>query len=354
MRLVVFVAILLASHAAFTAETFSVATLNCEFLSSRKVHMKFGLPFDEEDWTDQQRAEWRQPEFRRARYREAVDAIARAVRRIDADVVVLTEVARVPTRGGEFVTPNDLTILHEALRQDYPYLAYGESLDTVTFQNVAVLSRRPFQGEPRQRIAGREYYDAELDDLSEREARVTKGLAATVRVDGEPVTIYAVHLKSERGGHESDAQRVAQASIIRRNYLRDIRRGHHVLVVGDLNDHRGQPTLRRIRGRDDIEEDLVQTGGPSFLDQRGGETYADFSARMRDAWTYEYRGERNQLDHILISQSIRRRATAANGRKRVAIEFIDIDEKIGGSGHPATDHRAVKLRLEFTAGESHE
>lgn len=327
------------------AETISIATLNCNFLASKTVHVKYGLPLFESDWTDAQRAQWTTA-FRDAKYAESSVAIAKAVKRIDADIIVLTEVGRVPKLNGVFVAPNDLTILHQLLADRYPSLAFAESLDTTTHQNVAVLSKRSFLT-TKKRIPGRESYDPELDDPEqEKETQVSKGMSVVVSVDGEPFHIFAAHLKSERGFHESDAQRIAQASIIRRNMLPVIKNGIHAIAIGDLNDGRGQPALRRIRGRDDIDEDLVQTGARAYFRRADGQPFAEYLATLRDRWTYEYLGQRNQLDHILISQSVRDRCSTNNGQLRWKLEFIDISEKTA-SGIPATDHRAVKLTLNF-------
>ncbi|MFQ5733323.1 MAG: endonuclease/exonuclease/phosphatase family protein, partial [Planctomycetaceae bacterium] len=229
------------------------------------------------------------------------------------------------------------------------HMAFGDTADVRTDQNVAILSKRAFEADTlRRTIPGREGYFGELDDPeTEAEARVTKGMSVVVNVDGQPVRIYAVHLKSERGGHEADAHRVAQASIVRRNYLKDVAAGTHVIVAGDLNDHRAQPALRRIRGFDDVGPDLAQTGGPTFFKKRSTESNADFNARIRDHWTYEFAGRRNQIDHILISQSVRNHCTQRNHHKTMQIEFIDVTETIAGTDHKASDHRAVKLTLEF-------
>ena len=347
MRYTLLALLLCLSAELCAAEKVTVAILNCEFLSTRKVHVKFGMKFDTSKWTEEEREIWTD-DFRAARYKESVEAIATAIKRIDADVIVLTEVARIPKEDGEFITPNDMTILHDEVKTVYPHMVFGDSSDKFTWQNVAVLSKRPFEGEPNQRIRGREGYYSELDDPeSEEETTISKGLSVVVTVDGDPVHIYAIHLKSERGGHESDGQRIAQASIVRRNYLKNLENGHHVVVAGDLNDHRGQPTLRRIRGLDDIGEDLAQTGGPTFFKQKDGEKNEEFNVRMREHWTYEYARRRNQIDHILISQSIRNHCTQRNFHKRMKIDFIDITEKIGDTEDKATDHRAVKLTLEF-------
>ena len=89
-------------------------------------------------------------------------------------------------------------------------------------------------------ISGRESYDRELDDPeTEDDTGLSKGLFVTFQAEGKKFNLYVVHLASERKGHEQDAQRIAQASIIRRHYLPVLNAGEHVIVAGDLNDHRG-------------------------------------------------------------------------------------------------------------------
>ena len=68
-----------------------------------------------------------------------------------------------------------------------------------------------------------------------------------------------------------------------------------VIVAGDLNDKKGQPAIHRIRGLEDIHEDLIQTGLVSFWDR----------AQLDSRWTYEFQGVRQQIDHILLSFSIK-------------------------------------------------
>jgi endonuclease/exonuclease/phosphatase family metal-dependent hydrolase len=154
-----------------------------------------------------------------------------------------------------------------------------------------------------------------------------------LRAADQPIHLFVVHFASERGGHEQDAQRIAQASIARRNYLVPLNMGEHVIVAGDLNDYRGQPTIRRIRGQDDIYPDLIQTGlvayfPPDKLDTR---------------WTFEFQGERMQIDHILPSQSIKE-ACKSGG---IRTEVVPVTEKIVGTDRLASDHRALLVTLEF-------
>lgn len=312
------------SFATFAADTVSVATFNCEFLVHKKVHIKFGHPFT---LRGADKTLWDQSGFRDARFLEATRAVAARIRALDADVIALTEVGDAA----------DVQLLRDeiaSLGLNYPHVFVGDSTDNTTGQHVAVLSKRPLL-QTLARIPGREGYYEELDDPdTEKDTGVSKGLRVVFNVDnGIPVHLIVAHLASERGGHEQDRQRVAQASLVRRFYLPFLNAGEHVIVAGDLNDGRGQPALRRIRGFDDIHGDLIQTGHHRFSDD----------TELGERWTYEFRGERNQIDHLLISRSI----YDACGKSNVVPEFFSTTGTIAGTVHAVSDHRALSLTLTF-------
>ncbi|GKS59864.1 hypothetical protein YTPLAS18_34000 [Nitrospira sp.] len=96
-------------------------------------------------------------------------------------------------------------------------------------------------------------------------------------------------------------------------------------MAGDFNADRGDPTLRRIRGRDDIWEDLIETGQYSFFDP----------TQQVTRWTYEFRGVRQQLDHILISQSVK------DASKKVSPRVLD------QTNPRVSDHRPFVLTLDL-------
>lgn len=313
---------LLISGPSLADQKWRLATFNCEFLSRKMVHIKYGLPFE---LTDEQRAQWSGP-FREAKFLEASKAVAKVIVSLDAEVIGLTEV------GNE----QDIETLMAALRAeglDYPYHRVCKSIDTYTGQHVALLSKRPILDFWEQ-IPGQEFYTPEPDDPEvERSAQVTKGLYAKVGDETLALNLFLVHLRSERGGHGSDEERAAQASIVRRHSLKPLQAGEHVVIMGDLNDRRGQPALMRIRGRHDIFEDLVQTGLPKYFPRNKHGT----------RWTYSYLGERQQIDHILISRSLEESAHPNGVRPSVH----PVLERLGDSEHKASDHRALVLELHF-------
>jgi endonuclease/exonuclease/phosphatase family metal-dependent hydrolase len=82
------------------------------------------------------------------------------------------------------------------------------------------------------------------------------------------VNLIGLHLKSERGGHESDAKRIAQASVVRRYHLPLVKGGEHVIVAGDLNDHRGQPSIVDACGLETVQPGFPRQDDPLVSDHR--------------------------------------------------------------------------------------
>jgi hypothetical protein len=81
---------------------------------------------------------------------------------------------------------------------------------------------------------------------------------------------------------------------------------------------------------DDIWPDLIQTGSFAYFKD------ADPGSR----WTYEFQGERNQIDHILISPSIKEIAKNGGIKPRVP----DQPNRL------ASDHRPLCLRWTCARG----
>ena len=298
------------------AAELTVATFNTEFMSTKKVHVKFG-----EDFTldDDRKKVWGTPGFRNDKFVEAADHVAEAIAAIDADVITLTEIGN----------DDDLTALWEAVKKagvDYPYKAICKCNSKRTGQHVAVLSKFVLTDILPQ-IPGRAVYRTELDDPAEEKwASVSKGLKVKFSAHGHVFHLYVVHFISERRGYDSDQKRLAQASLVRRDFLPLINASENVIVTGDLNDARGHPPLDRIRGFDDIFPDLIQTGLVKYFDSEDKGT----------RWTYEYQGERNQIDHILLSDNI-----DAITRSRKGIKSYVFDPK----DPLASDHRAFVVTL---------
>lgn len=265
-----------------------IATFNCEFLNKEKVHVRFGLPLNISQATESQKQQWSQQGFRDQKLLEATKTVAQVLFNLKADVLVLTEVG----------DDADLTLLRNELNNlgmNYQFQASCISSDNSTNQHVGVISKFPLTN-ILQQIPGREYYLPETDDPeTEEHTGISKGMRVTLTAFNKEFILYVLHLASERGGYKEDMQRIAQASIVRRHYLNDLREGKNIIVAGDLNDYRGQPAILRIRGLDDIYDDLIQTGHKDYFDP----------SLLNTRWTYEFEGIRQQIDHILLSFSIK-------------------------------------------------
>ncbi len=298
-------------------KSFTVATFNAEWLTRPKVHRKFGF----KSLRGEYREKWEKPGYRDARFTTATRRVARYVaRNVSADVLVFTEV-------GEKRDVDELRNWLEREGAGFPYVAVCACTDRSTAQHVAVLSRFELF-DVEEKLPGREGYITEFDDPdAEDDTGISKGMRVRFRAAGHTFTLYAAHLVSERGGHAQDAQRIAQASILRRLTLKALEAGEHVIVAGDLNDRRGDPALRRVRGLHDIGPDLAQTGRAKY-----------FKDPAR-AWTSIFKGQRELIDHILVSRSILKAVKRGKRGVRAATG--------PAPGKEVSDHRPLIVTLTF-------
>ena len=294
------------------AQDVTVATFNAEFLNRSRVHIKYGVQFDISRASKKEQKYWGKEENRTEKLQEASANVAQLIKRMNADILTLTEVG----------DREDLQVLLDELKKigvDYPHWEVCDCKDSFTQQHVAVFSKYPIK-EVWPQLEGRTIYLEELDGDSEGETGISKGMMVTVTIDQQEVDVFVLHLKSERGGFDSDAKRIAQASIARRSIVKQINKGRKVIVTGDLNAEKGSPALYRIRGFDDIYEELIQTGHSAYFE----------NTDVR--WTYNYKGQTDQIDHILISPGL----TSKKGIKTSILETGD--DKI-------SDHNPVIVKL---------
>ena len=220
-------------------------------------------------------------------YDEALTLVAKAISKTKADVIALQEIENLEV----------LSNLNKKLKNynsSYKYLWISQTGDDFTGQNVALLSRHPqFKNSMVVTAYPKEieYYLTEKDRGSERETGLSKALRVDLEIEKSVYSVFVFHLKSQSGGINADQKRLAQATIVRRITQPLISQGENVLIMGDLNADRGSPSLLRIRGFDDIYSGLYQ---PIYSDKFKG-----------DKWTYKYKGRAKQLDHILISNSVK-------------------------------------------------
>ena len=175
-----------------TAQEFSIGTFNTYWaFDDQAPHL---------NWRDRRDGET---------YQETLEELAQTILQIDADILAFQEVENQKV-------VNDLA---DRLRQhglDYPHVFVGEGLDPFTGQNVAVLSKFPVIIKPvlRYPYALEEYQDDRTG--APRVAALPKFMRVDFDVEGKIVTVFAAHLKSQRGGEAAEEERLAQSRMVRR------------------------------------------------------------------------------------------------------------------------------------------
>ncbi|WP_196887363.1 endonuclease/exonuclease/phosphatase family protein [Aureivirga sp. CE67] len=296
------------------SQKLKVGTFNAEFLNKAKVHIKFGKKFFIKDEPQDVQDFWNDDKNRTAKFEEASANVAKMIKRMDVDILTLTEVGN----------REELAVLKDELKKigvDYKYYEVCDCKDRFTKQNVAVFSKYPLK-DMWYEIPGRSLYFGEPDGDWEGETGISKGLKVTATIDGKEIDIFVLHFISERKGYESDMKRIAQANIARRAVVKQLNKGRNVIVTGDLNSQKKSASLYRLRGFDDIYEELIQTGQSQYFE--------NYDVR----WTYNYQGEPEQIDHILVSTGL----TTKTGIKTEILETND--EKI-------SDHNPIVVTIDL-------
>ena len=196
------------------------------------------------------------------------------------------------------------------------HIAFDEGRDTYTGQDVAILTKfRIVRGSATNFPDEREIY---FVDDQEHDVNPSKILGVELKVDNQPFYVLITHLISRR--NPSDAKRLAQATVVRRQAVKAMMADKNVIVMGDMNDTPATPVINRLRGFDDIWGDFLQTANAVEVEER---------------YTYIHEDQKNLLDHILISPSLRTELRSVEEGKQC--EIINVGE--------LSDHRAILARL---------
>lgn len=224
------------------------------------------------------------------------DSVARVIRSIDADVLVMPEV--------ENEEVLEMLIRESLADMGYrPYFVQGT--DRFTGQDVGILARVPVEA------VGRTDERAPVGTTRQTYG-VSKNIWARVDLDGVPATIIGVHFLARPDDPTRKPQREAQAEVIRRLVVQEMAAGRAVAVMGDLNDF--DPDVPDIAGSTPISDVLaiVKSAGPGPEDDLHN-VMADVPQikRYTAFWDRNRNGEIDSneysaIDHVLLSPRLYR------------------------------------------------
>jgi len=265
----------------WTVDGLRVATLNGEFL------------FDGEGDEGEATFDWKgDPAAARAHR----DGIARIIRMLDADVVMIPET-------------ENLGVLERMIAESLADLGYTPhlvpGLDRFTGQNLGLLSRVPVEAVGR-------INETVPVGVTDQRYGVSKNLWARVTLLGRPTTLVGVHFLAQPDNPERRPRREAQAEVIRAFVAQEAAAGREVVVLGDFNDFddaiRDRNHSRPIsdvlaivkRAGDGPADDLVNVLG----DVPQAERFTSLYDRNNNDQIEE--GELSAIDHILLSPGLYR------------------------------------------------
>jgi len=279
---------------------FTIATFNAEFL------------FD--GIGNEGRAEfpWKGDSARARVHRQDV---ARVVRRLDADIVVLVETEHIG-------------VLQTMIERDLAGMGYTPHLvdgrDSHTGQDVGILSRVPvssaYRTDDRAPVAG-----------GDRTYGVSKNIVIRFSIGDTPVSLVAIHLLAWPDDPGRGALREAQAEVVRRQVVHEVAAGREVIVAGDFNDYDpAVPDRAGSEARTNVLATIRRAGAGDADDLANAGELIPRALRYTFGRDYNGNGvleprETAAVDHVLVSPALRRRAR--DGR------VAHLDEVRGVSDH---------------------
>jgi len=98
--------------------------------------------------------------------------------------------------------------------------------------------------------------------------------------------------------------------------------------------------LRRIRGKDDIYPDLIQTWHTPYFHEE---------EKWKNRWSYDFKGTRGRIDHVLPSYNLTKLLLSQSqdaDPKGITAETLEVTEQIP-NGKLASDHRPFVVTFRF-------
>lgn len=269
---------LLACATLFGESILKIATYNVENLFDLK---KSGYEYN--DYIPNGPSEWNQKN-----YKIKLNNIARAIKDIDADIIALQEVESLDA----------LLDLRFTLKQNglyYEHYAIADKKNTTV--KVALLSKIPF------------LYSKEVSVTQTYEYRNI--LETKFKIDGKELYIFVNHWKSKSG---PESKRIVSAKALTKR-ISEIGYDKNIILLGDFNsDYEEYIKFERKRNHNDTDGITGINHILGSIHQRGSAEKVKYSKESfynlwydtdtENRYTYIYKGKKETLDNILVSQAL--------------------------------------------------
>ncbi len=261
------------------ADTLKIANYNVENL--------FDLSYDGHEYKEYipyTRSQWNQKN-----YFKKLNNIAKVIKDINADIIALEEVESLKAL-------KDLRLTLKRKGLYYPYYKIANAKNTTV--KVAVLSKIPF------------VYTKEIFVTHSYEYRNI--LEIKTMIEDEPLYIFVNHWKSKSG---PESKRVVSAKKLRQR-IKQLGMNNNIIALGDFNsDYEEYIRFKRKRRHND-------TRGVTGINHILGTVNYQIESRKakihkfdlynlwydiknpQQRYTYIYKGDKEALDHILISAAL--------------------------------------------------
>lgn len=227
-------------------------------------------------------------QWNKKNYKIKLNNIAKVIKDIDADIIALQEIH----------SAQALKDLKLALKQKGLYYKYSAIADKKpTAIKVAILSKIPF------------VYTKELYITYSYKYRNI--LEVKFNINNQELYLFNNHWKS-KGGPES--MRIVSAKILKKR-ISEIGYTKNIILIGDFNSHYEENILFKKKrkhndtngrtGINDILKTKYQTNTAKNTKYRKNSFYnLWYDEEEKERYSYIFRGKKETLDNILISQSL--------------------------------------------------
>lgn len=283
-----------ASAPSFTADGVRVAFWNAEFL------------FDGVDEEGRADFPWKGDPIASRHHR---DRVARVLRALNADVVMLAEVENREVM--EMLVQESLADLGYTVH-------YVRGRDNFTRQDMGLLSRLPIEE------VGRTDERAPMPGTDETYG-VSKNLWARFSLGRTPVTIIGLHFLSQPDNAERRPSREAQAEVIRQLAAAERAAGREVIVTGDFNDFDADvPDRKNSQPITQVLSTVKGAGLQNVMERIPQELRYTALWDRNDSGSVD-RNELSAIDHMLLSAGLWRRVRD--------VQFVHMHDPTHGPDH---------------------